>query len=103
MTASAPEAATAVKFCYLDPTYPKQVRQGGAEYGPFEMTLKQHEELCDFVVQQPPNHLFAISSYHNQWYDEWLVDWRKIEIKTKCRAGQRKTLSDRTEVLYVNY
>jgi len=80
---------------YLDPPYTLPERKSSNRY-PFEITMQQHRQLLERVVQLPC--MVAISCYDNDLYKEYLKDWRKISFEVITRGGTMAT-----ETLYMNY
>lgn len=79
---------------YCDPPYPLNTRQGRLYYD-YEMTDVQHSQLLK--VLRSLRCRVMVSSYPNALYDETLLDWRRIDYRTRTRG---RTL---TETLWMNF
>lgn len=58
---------------YLDPPYLPDTRTSKKTFGPFEMTVEQHEELLDAITGLQG--LVIISGYASELYDSRLSAW----------------------------
>lgn len=73
---------------YLDPPYPDAVRSTKGKIYEFEMlTEQEHAEFCSLVVAIPAR--VMVSGYDNELYNDMLKGWRKEQIPTSNRAGQK--------------
>ena len=82
----------------LDPPYPPDVRISKNLYK-HEMSSEDHERLLKRVQQIKG--LAILFSYDSALYREYLANWRRIEIKTRCFMAISK--GPRTEVAWLNY
>jgi len=78
---------------YVDPPYSLQTRRGGRYK--HEMDDFDHIELLNFL--KTLNGKVVLSGYESDFYDDYLIDWKKITKSTRAdKAGAR------TECLWIN-
>ncbi len=88
---------------YVDPPYPHESRVTKSGYSN-EPDDDWHIELLDTILASEAS--FAISSYHNEIYDDKLKSWNVHELKSTAHYRNEASDSsqcDRVEVLYTNY
>lgn len=82
---------------YADPPYPLAVRSCQRSYYKHELvTDAEHRELLGILAALPA--LVMISGYRCPLYDELLSQWRRCEIPTVDRRGNKKT-----ECVWMNF
>jgi DNA adenine methylase len=82
---------------YADPPYLLETRKTKTKLYQFEMFERaQHKEFLDLAAACPAKML--ISAYENPLYNSKLKHWRKEQIATTNRAGDRVI-----ETVYLNY
>jgi hypothetical protein len=82
---------------YADPPYLMETRAGKKPLYQFEMFERaEHIELLDLLAAVPCKVL--VSGYDSPLYNQKLKHWRRIEIPTVNRAGDRVT-----EIVWANY
>jgi DNA adenine methylase len=86
---------------YLDPPYLPEVRAAKHAFGPFEMTVEQHEELLDAITGLQG--MVMISGYSSQLYDSRLAGWSRHEFDLPNNAGGGKHKRRMTEVVWTNF
>ncbi len=86
---------------YLDPPYLPEVRAAKHAFGPFEMTVEQHEELLDAIIGLQG--VVMISGYASQLYDSRLSGWSRHEFDLPNNAGGGKHKRRMTEVVWTNF
>lgn len=88
---------------YCDPPYLGPHRSGNGEYGEFEMTSEQHQELLETL--SGIRGTFQLSGYHNELYDTFADrhGWRAAEIQIDNKASGAKVKEKKTECLWMNY
>jgi DNA adenine methylase len=84
---------------YLDPLYVRGTRSAPDIYC-HEMTEEAHGELIETVLSC--RGMVVLSGYANQYYDEALAAWERVEYKMPNHSGQGKTKQPRIEVLWLN-
>jgi DNA adenine methylase len=88
---------------YVDPPYMHHTRVTTKEYGEFEMTRDQHDELlrCLSCIQGK----FILSGYLSDLYENWqrAQEWQRVDIKIPNQASGKKTKEIKTECLWMNY
>lgn len=81
-------------FMYIDPPYVLKTRkQKQYEY---EMSDEDHKNLLIALISSKAK--IILSGYECDLYNEYLFDWRKIQINTRAQSG-----GSRIETLYLNY
>ena len=90
-------------FSYLDPPYVPGTRTSPKVYGNgrYEMTLADHRELLDTIVQCRGR--VAISGYANELYDTVLCDWVRHTWDLPNNAAGGKAKAREIEVLWCNF
>jgi DNA adenine methylase len=86
---------------YLDPPYPPDVRTAKDTFGPFEMTIEQHEELLDAITGLQG--MVMISSYASELYDSRLSGWSREEFDLPNNAGSGQHKRRMVEVVWSNF
>lgn len=88
---------------YLDPTYLPETRQAKKSYGPYEMTVKEHEQLLDILSQIRGK--FVLSGYPSKMYERQakLNNWSIKEIQIDNKASSKKNKPTETECLWYNF
>ena len=88
---------------YCDPPYVHEARSSTGEYGDFEMTLEQHQELLEVLAVIKGK--FILSGYHNPLHDHWAEEhgFRCVEIEIDNKASSKKTKDTKVECLWMNY
>lgn len=90
---------------YLDPPYLKTTRNGGDEYGDFEMSDVQHAELLGVLAQIQGK--FILSGYPSEMYDfaADLNGWRCIEVEVVAASSSKQDKKNdlRKECLWLNF
>ncbi|EPF72577.1 methyltransferase [Acinetobacter gyllenbergii] len=86
---------------YVDPPYVMDTRYDGAQTGRIyrhEMSDQDHQELLETMVNL--NGMVMLSGYASDLYDEFLVDWKRLDMSARISAGRGTAL--RTECLWLN-
>lgn len=86
---------------YLDPPYLPEVRAAKQAFGPFEMTVEQHEELLDAITGLQG--MVMISGYTSPLYDSRLAGWARHEFELPNNAGSGKQKRRMVEVVWTNF
>lgn len=88
---------------YLDPPYVHETRQTTNEYGGFEMSLPQHQELIDTALAAEGR--FMISMYHHPLYDDLIErrGWRVAEFNLPNNAAGGQSKRRMVECVYMNF
>ena len=86
---------------YLDPPYLPEVRATKDAFGPFDMTVEQHEELLDTIIGLQG--MVMISGYASPLYDGRLASWAREEFDLPNNAGSGKQKRRMTEVVWMNF
>ncbi|MHB8974581.1 MAG: DNA adenine methylase [Pirellulaceae bacterium] len=88
---------------YCDPPYLGPERTSGGEYGQFEMTEQQHEELLQTLADIRGT--FQLSGYHSKLYDDFGArqGWRCAELAIDNKASAAANKQIKTECLWMNY
>ncbi|MGC9261260.1 MAG: DNA adenine methylase [Phycisphaerae bacterium] len=88
---------------YLDPPYVHETRQTTNEYGDFEMSLPQHQELIATVLASEGR--FMISMYHHPLYDDLIErrGWRVAEFNLPNNAAGGQNKRRMVECVYMNF
>jgi hypothetical protein len=88
-------------LAYLDPPYPHSTRIVKDAYGPFEMSMEQHQQLAELA--NAASCAIAISGYHCTEYDAWYRDWTTHEFEMPmvrrgwCRSYVNRLVFNRSE------
>jgi len=85
---------TGRELVYSDPPYLLHTRTSGRRYR-FDYGEREHVELLT-LLKTLPCHVI-LSGYPSALYDEWLEDWRTMELQVMNQAGVR------TEKLWFNF
>lgn len=90
-------------FTYLDPPYLPETRSSKGEYGEFEMTPEQHEELLKFLCTIKGK--FLLSGYPSPLYEAFASceGWNCQRILIPNNASSRKVKETKIECLWSNY
>lgn len=86
---------------YLDPPYLHQTRSTTKEYGPYEMTDSQHEELLKLIVTLKGK--VALSGYESELYARYLHQWREHTFFVPNSSSKAGTKEIKEEHLWMNY
>jgi DNA adenine methylase len=86
---------------YLDPSYLPETRASKKTFGPFEMTVEQHEELLDAITGLQG--MVMISGYASELYDSKLAAWDRREFELPNNASNGKQKRRMTEVVWCNF
>lgn len=86
------------ELIYVDPPYLHETRSTTKEYGDYEWTTKQHENLIDIAKNSPG--MWFISGYDSKLYNQ--LGWYKYTKEVPNHAGQNKSKSKRVECLWTN-
>jgi DNA adenine methylase len=86
---------------YLDPPYLPEVRVSKQAFGPFDMTVEQHEELLDAIIGLQG--MVIISGYASPLYESRLAGWAREEFDLPNNAGSGKQKRRMTEVVWMNF
>ncbi len=70
-------------------------------FGPFEMTVEQHEELLDAITGLQG--MVMISGYASELYDSRLGAWDRREFELPNNASNGKQKRRMTEVVWCNF
>ncbi len=87
-------------FMYLDPPYVPSTRRATKAYS-YEMTEKEHQELCDLIITCKGKIL--ISGYSSSMYMRSLKEWKCYTKPVANHSGQNKKKEMRIECLWANY
>jgi DNA adenine methylase len=90
-------------FFYIDAPYVHSTRTTTTEYGAFEMTDGEHQELIDLLVAINGNAI--VSMYHHPIYDalHCKYGWRLVECDRPNQASGAKVKKRMVECLWMNY
>lgn len=91
-----------VVIFYLDPPYLPDTRTARRVYD-YEMDEGQHEELLEQVVRLSSEHLFLISGYDSELYNDMLRGWHKDTRLAALNVSTGKQKNRKVEVLWRNY
>ncbi|ENX00459.1 hypothetical protein F900_02130 [Acinetobacter modestus] len=86
---------------YVDPPYVMDTRYDGAKSGRIyrhEMNNQDHQELLETLLSL--NGMVMLSGYPSDLYDDFLVDWKRLDTSARISAGRGTAL--RTECLWLN-
>jgi DNA adenine methylase len=88
---------------YIDPPYLHETRVTTNEYGQFEMTKRDHEELLD--VLETLKGRFLLSGYHSPLYDKTALvnGWKCYEMKIHNHASGASDKPVMIECVWTNY
>lgn len=88
---------------YLDPPYLHSTRQDATAYGPYEMSVTDHEDLLDTVLACKG--AVAISGYHSDLYDARLggAGWHCHEYELPNNAAGGEAKRKMVEVVWANF
>lgn len=88
-------------FC--DPPYLFETRSSTGEYGDYEMTADQHQELLDTLAQMKGK--FLLSGYPSQMYKDAADKngWNLVTFDIANNASSSKTKERKQECLWMNY
>jgi DNA adenine methylase len=88
---------------YLDPPYVHDTRTTTKEYGEYEMSRNQHEELIDTVLSAKGR--FIISMYHHPIYDALVDDrkWRLAEFDLPNNSAAGASKRRMVECIYISF
>jgi DNA adenine methylase len=88
---------------YLDPPYVHDTRTSTNEYGQFEMSVEQHEELLDRVLSSKGH--FIISMYHHPLYDTLVKKrkWRVMEFDLPNNSAGGENKRRMVECIYMSF
>ncbi len=88
---------------YLDPPYVHETRQSTNEYGAYEMSLPQHQELIAKVLASEGK--FMISMYHHPLYDDLIArrGWRVAEFNLPNNSAGGQSKRRMVECVYMNF
>jgi DNA adenine methylase len=86
---------------YLDPPYVPDTRTSKKTFGPFEMSVEQHEELLDAITGLQG--LVMISGYASELYDSKLAAWDRREFELPNNASNGKQKRRMKEVVWSNF
>lgn len=86
---------------YLDPPYHPDTREDKAAYGKFDMTVKDHEDLCAAIK----NHkgFILLSGYDNDLYRAELKGWQRFDFQVPNNVSGSKTKRLMVESVFMNY
>lgn len=88
---------------YVDPPYMHETRSSTGEYGEFEMSDEQHENLlhCLSTIKGK----FILSGYWSTLYDKIAYEesWHRVDIEIDNKASSAKTKKKETECLWANF
>lgn len=87
---------------YLDPPYCPETRASPDVYR-HEMTIEQHGELLDLLVDGGLQGKYLLSGYDNDLYNRRLKGWRKESREIPNHSAGGKTKAIKTEVLWLNF
>lgn len=88
-------------LAYLDPPYLPDTRASKKTFGPFEMTVEQHEELLDAITGLQG--MVMISGYASELYDSRLGAWDRREFELPNNASNGKQKRRMKEVVWCNF
>lgn len=88
---------------YLDPPYLHETRSTTGEYGAFEMTPQDHENLLKLLGGIDGR--FLLSGYRSALYDRYAdaLGWKRHEKKINNHASSKKVKDIKTECIWCNY
>jgi DNA adenine methylase len=86
---------------YADPPYLPDTRTSKKAFGPFEMTVEQHEELLDAITGLQG--MVMISGYASELYDSRLAAWDRREFELPNNASNGKQKRRMKEVVWCNF
>lgn len=88
---------------YLDPPYLPETRASVGEYGPFEMTPAQHQDLLDLLATLRGR--FLLSGYWSEMYHDAGArhGWRRVEFEVPNNAAGCPAKRRMTECVWMNY
>ena len=86
---------------YLDPVYLPDTRTSKKAFGPFEMTVEEHEELLDAITGLQG--MVMISGYASELYDGRLRAWDRREFELPNNASNGKQKRRMKEVVWCNF
>ncbi len=89
---------------YLDPPNLHETRSSNEEYGEYEMSKEDHQELLK-VLRDGLKGKFMLSGYHSEMYDDSadVCQWRCKEKRIDNKASSAKEKQVKTECLWMNY
>jgi DNA adenine methylase len=85
---------------YLDPPYLPDTKASHV-FGPLEMTVEQHQELLEVIVNLKGNVL--LSGYASRLYDTRLASWSRHEFRVPNSAASGVMKRDMTEIVWTNF
>lgn len=88
---------------YIDPPYMHETRSTTKEYGEFEMSYTEHEELLDLLGEITGK--FLLSGYYSNLYDDraCLYGWKRHEMQINNHAASGRKKPIMTECVWTNY
>lgn len=88
---------------YADPPYLHETRSTVGEYGNFEMTPADHEELLVTLAAMRGN--FLLSGYPSSMYDHFAKknDWRRVDFELPNNASSAKEKQRKIESVWMNF
>lgn len=88
---------------YLDPPYLHETRRTIKEYGQFEMSADDHNQLLQVLTLIKGK--FILSGYRSELYDGYAKHhkWRRVEFKQPNSAAGGKKKRIMTECCWMNY
>lgn len=88
---------------YADPPYLHETRNSTGEYGAFEMTRKDHQDLLGIlgIIEGK----FILSGYRSDLYDSFAdkCGWHRVDIKIANHASSAAAKERKTECLWANF
>lgn len=90
-------------LAYCDPPYLHETRNSTGEYGSFEMSNADHEELLRVLAGMKGK--FQLSGYRSDLYDFYadMYGWRRVDFDLPNNASGSKSKERKTECLWMNY
>lgn len=85
---------TGAELVYCDPPYLRATRTSKRKYR-HDYTTEDHVALLELLITLPCR--IILSGYPSPLYDDYLGEWREIELQAMTRGGPR------TEKLWFNY
>ena len=82
------------ELIYCDPPYLRHTRNSTRRYR-YDYEESDHVELLALLVGVPCQ--VMVSGYRSALYDEWLSQWRRVELQVMNHAGVR------TECVWMNF